>query len=398
MKKILKGLSFLCAGIFFMSVLPYEASALGEELNMPDCTIPAGQSTCLSKPSSVSNVTPGTQYTLRYFGPGPNNLTADNSVYYSSANNYTYNPSGGTGTPIELHYGRNTVRLYKSVGGRLLEEQPHIFLSTARPMATCASGATWNTTTKICETSPDVVGVPPSAVTPVVTHITPTILAPGETVFVTGFGFTPETVVVVYSTPREVNTTFESATKVSFVVPDDLPLGEHQVAVKASRTVPTPSTSTNGVSMTIQDAQTPLSSGGATTTPSSSLVPCGRSIDDSNTAEVETDPCTICHIIVGGNRLMTWGRNIMSIIAITVIVAMGILYIVSAGNEGMMKTAKSGMMAALVGFAIMLSAWLIVNVVMNVLVDKGSPDKPFLGLMQDGKFYFYCDTRSNGNR
>ena len=150
--------------------------------------------------------------------------------------------------------------------------------------------------------------------------------------------------------------------------------------------------------VTRSDGGGPPGGGGATTTPSSSLVPCGRSIDDSNTAEVETDPCTICHIIVGGNRLMTWGRNIMSIIAITVIVAMGILYIVSAGNEGMMKTAKSGMMAALVGFAIMLSAWLIVNVVMNVLVDKGSPDKPFLGLMQDGKFYFYCDTRSNGNR
>ena len=95
---------------------------------------------------------------------------------------------------------------------------------------------------------------------------------------------------------------------------------------------------------------------------------------------------------------MTWGRNIMSIIAITVIVAMGILYIVSAGNEGLMKTAKSGMLAALIGFAIMLTAWLIVNVLLTVLVDTGSPDKPFLGLMQEGRFYFFCDTSSNVNR
>ena len=125
-----------------------------------------------------------------------------------------------------------------------------------------------------------------------------------------------------------------------------------------------------------------------------SLVPCGRS---SGSPE-EMAPCTICHIIVGGNRLMTWGRNIMSIIAITVIVAMGILYIVSAGNEGLMKTAKSGMLAALIGFAIMLTAWLIVNVLLTVLVDTGSPDKPFLGLMQEGRFYFFCDTSSNVNR
>jgi hypothetical protein len=83
----------------------------------------------------------------------------------------------------------------------------------------------------------------------------------------------------------------------------------------------------------------------------------------------------------------------MSIIAITVIVAMGIPTS-SAGNEGMMKTAKSGMMAAR-RICYHASAWLIVNVVMNVLADKGSPDKPFLDLCRMGNL-FYCDTVQMG--
>lgn len=395
-KNVLRSFGFFFVGIVLTSIFPHQAFAAGEELNMPDCTIPIGQSTCLSKPSSVSSPASGAKYTLRYFGPGPNNLTADESVYYSSSNSYTHNPSGGTGTPIELHRGKNTVRLYKSVGGHIVENEFADIIDTARPSAECASDAVWNATTKVCEANPGGSGGddPGDLPRPVITGVTPAMFAPSETVSVTGFNFTPETVAIIYSTPRTVDTTFESANKVTFVAPDDLPLGDHQVAVKASLDTPTPATSTNGIAVIVQEAAT----SGGNSAPSSSLVPCGRNIDDSNTTEVETAPCTICHIVVGGNRLITWGRNIMSIIAITVIVAMGILYIVSAGNEGLMKTAKSGMLAALVGFAVMLTAWLIVNVVLTVLVDTGNPDKPFLGLMQDGRFYFYCDTSSETNR
>lgn len=120
-----------------------------------------------------------------------------------------------------------------------------------------------------------------------------------------------------------------------------------------------------------------------------SLVPCGR--NDGTAAEKA--PCTVCHIIVGGNGVIAWGLKIMATIAIVVIFAMGVLYIVSAGDQGLMKTAKGGITAALIGFAIMLSAWLIVNIVLTVLVDKSK--EPFLGLVQNGTFSFSCDTSSN---
>jgi uncharacterized membrane protein len=71
---------------------------------------------------------------------------------------------------------------------------------------------------------------------------------------------------------------------------------------------------------------------------------------------------------------------------------MGVLYIVSAGDQGLMKTAKSGITASLIGFAIMLCAWLIVNVVLTVLVN--TEQKPFKDLIKNGAFSFTCDTSS----
>jgi len=70
---------------------------------------------------------------------------------------------------------------------------------------------------------------------------------------------------------------------------------------------------------------------------------------------------------------------------------MAILYIVSIGNEGMMSTAKGGIKAALVGFAVMLSAWLIVNVVLTLLVNNDFLD----GIKQGSAFTFTCDTASS---
>lgn len=132
---------------------------------------------------------------------------------------------------------------------------------------------------------------------------------------------------------------------------------------------------------------------------SAAIVPCGRSGADA-TAD-EKKPCTICHLVVGGNRIIEWGLKVMTFVGLAVIVAMAILYIVSTGNEGMMKTAKGGITAALAGFAIMLAAWLIVNVTLNILAVKDThpeqdtkENNPLFGLRKNGAFSFTCDTTS----
>ena len=63
-----------------------------------------------------------------------------------------------------------------------------------------------------------------------------------------------------------------------------------------------------------------------------------------------------------------------------------------------MSTAKGGIKAVLIGFAIMLSAWLIVNIILTILIDPNDTNKPLGGLVQDGTFSFSCDVSSNVNR
>jgi len=129
-------------------------------------------------------------------------------------------------------------------------------------------------------------------------------------------------------------------------------------------------------------------------TASAALVPCGR----NSGTEAEKAPCTVCHIVVGGKGIIDWGLGIMTVIAITVLFAMAVLYVISAGNDGLMGTAKGGIKAALIGFAIMLSAWLIVNIVLTVLVDTTDAEKPFKDLIKTGAFTFTCDAKSTITR
>lgn len=75
-------------------------------------------------------------------------------------------------------------------------------------------------------------------------------------------------------------------------------------------------------------------------------------------------PCHLCDLVRGVSGLINYMRTVMVYIALTVITAMGVVYIVSAGNDGMMTTAKNGIKFSLVGIVIILSAWLIVNTLM----------------------------------
>ena len=116
------------------------------------------------------------------------------------------------------------------------------------------------------------------------------------------------------------------------------------------------------------------------------LVPCGLS---SGTA-AEMAPCTVCHVVIGGKGIIDYALQLMTYVAIAVIVAMAILYIVSAGNEARISVAKSGLKASLIGFAVLLGAWLIVNIILGVLTNGTVP-----GLEKsEGAFTFTCDPNS----
>ena len=118
----------------------------------------------------------------------------------------------------------------------------------------------------------------------------------------------------------------------------------------------------------------PTTSKGQTET---GIVPCGHSV-----------PCTLCHLIVGINNLITWGRNILLVLATLGIVVAGIMYIM-AGTVTSAEKAKGALYNALIGFAIIWAAWLIVNTVMVLMSTKEN-----LGIYKENWWTFTCNTVS----
>lgn len=114
------------------------------------------------------------------------------------------------------------------------------------------------------------------------------------------------------------------------------------------------------------------------------LVPCGRDGQGM---------CTLCHLIIGIKGLIDYGMNIMVFVAIIMIVISGIIYIISSGDEGMMGTAKGLLKNTLIGFALILGAWLIVNTTMWILGTRND-----LGIQKQGWTNFSCSTVSRADQ
>ena len=113
----------------------------------------------------------------------------------------------------------------------------------------------------------------------------------------------------------------------------------------------------------------------------SGLVPCGLG---------SNDPCTLCHLIVGIKSLIDWGMAILVTLSITAISIAGVIYVVSSGNSGLITKAKSFVTSVIIGFALMLGAWLIINVVLWLFSAKTD-----LGIQKENWYTFSCSTISS---
>ena len=124
----------------------------------------------------------------------------------------------------------------------------------------------------------------------------------------------------------------------------------------------------------------------------SGLVICALNADDTTTANIdESKPCTACHLLLMGSVIIDRIMEVMIVIGIVVIFAMGILYIVSAGSEKMISMAKAGIKGALIGITVILCAWLIVSTIIRLSGSSGY----FAGYYSNGAFEFTCDSNSN---
>jgi hypothetical protein len=117
----------------------------------------------------------------------------------------------------------------------------------------------------------------------------------------------------------------------------------------------------------------------------SGIVPCGR----NSGANGETTKCTLCHLVLGFQRLVRYGLYMVIAVAFVAIFFAGVMYIVSSGDEGMMTSAKGFLRSALIGFFVVLGAWLIVNTTLWVLGAKTD-----LGAGQKNWYEISCSTVS----
>jgi len=103
-------------------------------------------------------------------------------------------------------------------------------------------------------------------------------------------------------------------------------------------------------------------------------VPCGRMCDDPNTDICECDPCTLCHLFVLFKKIVDFlTLNIISPLAVLMIVVGGVMFLTAAGDPGRIGTAKKILTAVVIGLCIVFLAWLIVDTIITFLTPAGSP-------------------------
>lgn len=111
------------------------------------------------------------------------------------------------------------------------------------------------------------------------------------------------------------------------------------------------------------------------------LVPCGLGA---------SDPCTLCHLFVLIKNIIDFGMGILIVVSILGIVIAGVMYVVSAGTSTMMTKAKALTTNVVIGFALMLGAWLIVYTALTMLSVKAD-----MGIGKSAWNTFECSTVSS---
>lgn len=101
------------------------------------------------------------------------------------------------------------------------------------------------------------------------------------------------------------------------------------------------------------------------------FLPCDGSRDN---------PCNSCHIAVVANNLISWLIGAIMVLFAVLMVVAGFGLVTAQGNPDALNTAKSRFTNAIVGFIIVLSAWLIVDTLMRGLL-AGSDDTEVSGYL-----------------
>jgi len=109
-------------------------------------------------------------------------------------------------------------------------------------------------------------------------------------------------------------------------------------------------------------------------TEAAGLVPCGRSEDDLSTPRNESSPCTACDLLVLAENVLHYALTLAFTIVVIFAIIAGFRLIFSGGNEVNIRAAQKSLSTALIGLAIILCSYLIVNTVFWLMAQIGGDD------------------------
>jgi hypothetical protein len=84
--------------------------------------------------------------------------------------------------------------------------------------------------------------------------------------------------------------------------------------------------------------------------------------------------CDMCDFVDMINGLVNWLFGFLVLAAVMALMIAGFRLVTSAGNESAWSGAKSMLTNVIIGFVIVLSAWLIVDTLMKAFVDPDFSD------------------------
>ncbi|MFH1894455.1 MAG: hypothetical protein ABH813_00940, partial [Patescibacteria group bacterium] len=105
------------------------------------------------------------------------------------------------------------------------------------------------------------------------------------------------------------------------------------------------------------------------------LVPCGKDVrvggaEGASGCEggtLQNIPCQLCHIFVMIKGIVDFLLfRIVPIVAVLLLTAGGVMFVVSRGDPGKLTQAKSTMTAVVVGLVIIFASWVIINTIFTL--------------------------------
>ncbi len=105
------------------------------------------------------------------------------------------------------------------------------------------------------------------------------------------------------------------------------------------------------------------------------LVPCGTA---SNAKAEITNPCTFNHLITLAQNIINFLIGLGVVVAALGFAYAGFLYITAMGSEEKIKHAHALFIKVVLGFVVMLSAWLVVRVLEDTFLTDAQKSSSFL--------------------